>query len=224
MYEVFQTRAPKGLSTLFVGDGNFSYEPIAMAPLWNVLPRIRTLTLGGAVEQLGAPPRSALETLRLRWANRATLDAVAKASWPALKRLHVTLLDERCEGALGQILDAKHTPALEHVSVRRWFASERGDLIAQDDVALLLVRLAAARRLEELDLEMPISTHGARALLGAIDHLRAIRTVVMIPKLMDADVRKALVAAHPGITWAPAPEEEALELMAIDATELQPFG
>jgi len=43
----------------------------------------------------------------------------------------------------------------------------------------------------------------------------------MVPDLIDRDVRAALVLVHPAITWMEPPEEEGLELAAIDAGPLR---
>jgi uncharacterized protein (TIGR02996 family) len=212
--DILRTLAPPTLRSLFMGDGS-AWDPIHIPTLWTTLPRLRSLTLDNAVTALGDPTGNVIEELTLGKTNHATVAAIADYAWPMLTRLHVTFLSDAFE-AFERLLERAMTPRVAHVSVRHWLVGERGP-ITQDDRALEVVRMGAVRKLARLDVELPLSASGAKALLASPQTLRLIETIGLVPVMLDESLKKALAAAHPPIEWLDVPEEKYLELDAIDA-------
>lgn len=209
VFDVLAAHAPKTLTWLCLGDGATAIGDIG--GLWTAMPRLRHLFLEGAVERLGDVRADALEELHVAVADRPTLERLAAARWPRVRRLHLTIVTVAGapEAALASLLAPAATPSLERLSVRRWMESEAGAPIPYDALALDVARIAAARALAALDLDVPLTDAGARALLAGAAGLARASAIAIPRAAVDAEpLRAALSSRVPRLAWGDPPIEQ----------------
>ena len=196
---------PPHLRELVLGD--FDREAVEMSwydvgevgPLWPVLPHLRKLIVQGGSFDLGAIALPAAEHVELRTGGRAraSLAAVAVASWPKLRFLDVWFGDPHygaeCTAADAEALLQRPMPALVHLGLKNCdFADELGALLA---------RAPLAGQLVELDLSMgTLSDTGASALVAARGKLRRLAKLDVSESYLGADALAALRLAFPTVT------------------------
>ncbi len=221
VFRMLSRVAPRTLRWLLVGDGYA--ETVDLGALWGAMPGLRCLVVQGPAPQLGTIAAGSLEELVVSYANHAELEAIARAEWPMLRRLAVTLTvpTESSRDALKPLFASKGLPSLTHLSVQRWMVmGEQGEgkLLPHDALALDTVRFAASRGLARLDLHMPLSEAGARELLA--ERGAAVIGTLALPReaIDSAALRASLADRLRNIVWTDAPVERALgDLETLDS-------
>jgi uncharacterized protein (TIGR02996 family) len=199
--------APKTLEWITLGNAVSHLDLLCAA-----VPRLRTLILTSWLAEnsgIGEARADALEELRVHQVAGSFLKALAKVSFPRLSRLHLTIAQETLAPLLSPIFQRPEAyPALSHLSVRQWMLSEYGAPITQDVVAHETVNIAVARKLDRLDLDVPLSAAAARQLCSRSTELSAIRSLRM-PKdaVADKSLRLQMTAEIPALVWTEDPVE-----------------
>jgi uncharacterized protein (TIGR02996 family) len=202
LFAFLRKDAPATLRSLIVGDGR-PWDRSRLDRLWPLPPMVRRLVLAGPITSVGTIEAPALESLTISVVTPDVLAALSRVSLPALRALRLTV-DAACEPLKVAAVIARF-PVLEHVRIRRWvFSHDRRELIRHDEVATAVVAAAAERRLERLDLEIPLAT---------AEPLRPAREIGAL-HLPRAAVEGT--PALPNLVWTDSPEEEEINLAEID--------
>lgn len=190
-------KTPKTFTTLAISNP-YHFEE-SLAPLAKLDPPLKKLWLSGGLEGAGLDVVRGLQELDIAVASPETLRALASATWPDLRRLHLSLLTVETadiSASLGPIL--QRLPAIEHLTLRRWLVGADGALQPQDRIAYVILDTFRREKttLARLDLEMALTKSGADALAPMIRELpRTLR--LHIPKAAIANpVTRAMFAGE----------------------------
>jgi uncharacterized protein (TIGR02996 family) len=160
---VLAGKMPKTLTTLVISN---PWAPeLTLEPLRTISSGLRRLWITGSIANVGLDVVDGLEELDIALADPGTLVAIAKTTWPTLKRVHLTLSvihDIDVGTVLTDIL--RCMPALEHLTLRRWLVGQTSSDIQNEDVlarSILDVFKKEKTKVTRLDLEMAVSKFAA---------------------------------------------------------------
>lgn len=190
-------KTPKTFTTLAISNPYYFEE--SLAPLAKLDPPLRKLWLSGGFEGAGLDAVRGLEELDVAVASPETLRAITSATWPDLRRLHLSLSTVEptdVSASLPAIL--QRLPVIEHLTLRRWLVGADGALQPQDRIAYVILETFRQEKtpLVRLDLEMALTKAGAEGLAPIIRELpRTLR--LHIPKAAISDaVTRAMFASE----------------------------